>query len=117
MKRGEIWWADLPEPIGSEPGYRHPVLIVSSNLFNQTQIDTVLGLILTSNLDYARSYGNIFLSGEETGLPMDSVINITQLTTIDKTFLDKTLRMLPVEVMKQVDEGLKLVLELRNEPY
>lgn len=79
MKRGELWWADLPEPVGSEPGYRRPVLIVSDDNFNRSAIRTVLIVPLTSNLNVRRAPGNIFLASQETGLGRDSVLNISQV--------------------------------------
>jgi len=111
-RRGEIWWADLSEPRGSEPGHRRPVLIIQEDHFNQSQLATVIVLSLTSNLRYQHLPGNLFLSSMESGLEKDSVINITQLTTIDKSWLDAYVVELPVTVMIQVEAGLGLVLGL-----
>jgi mRNA interferase MazF len=112
MKRGEIWWADLPEPLGAEPGYRRPVVIVSNDSYNQTLIQTVIVLMITSNLKYAKLSNNIFLSKEETGLNTDSVINITQLGTIDRGLLEQRLGSVNQVTLEQLNENLKTVLGL-----
>ncbi len=112
MKRGEIWWADLPEPIGAEPGYRRPIVIVSSNSYNQTNIQTVIVLMIISNLKYAKLSNNIFLSKEETGLSTDSVINITQLGTLDRNLLEQHIGNLNQSTLEQLNENLKTVLDI-----
>ena len=111
-RRGEIWWADLGEPRGSEPGHRRPVLVVQEDHFNQSRLATVIVLSLTSNLRYENFPGNVFLSSMESGLEKDSVINITQLTTIDKSWLDTYVADVPRSTMMQVEAGLSLVLGL-----
>lgn len=95
MYRGEIWWADLPDPRGSEPGYQRPVLIVQNNLFNQSRISTVLVVVITSNLKLAAAPGNVFLPQTETGLLQDSVVNVSQVLTLDKKFLVNKIGSLP----------------------
>lgn len=110
--RGEIWWADLGEPRGSEPGYRHPVLIVQDDVFNRSGLATVITLSLTSNLQHAHFPGNIALPRAVTKLKYDSVINVTQLSTIDILDLEARVAKLPVTIMAQVDAGLNLVLGL-----
>lgn len=110
--RGEIWWADLGEPRNLEPGYRRPVLIVQEDHFNQSNLATVIVLALTSNLRYRGFPGNVFLSQAQSGLEKNSVINLTQLTTIDKSWLDEYVSDLPAELMVQVESGLSLVLGL-----
>ncbi len=85
--RGEIWWADLPTPEGPERGYKRPVLIVQSDFFNQSRIQTVLAVGLTSNLRLAQAPGNVLLAAAKTGLPKDSVVNASQLVTLDKSSL------------------------------
>ena len=112
MYRGEIWWASLPNPIGSEPGYRRPVLIVQDNIFNQSRISTVIVVIITSNIKLSEAHGNVLLPGKATGLPKDSVANVSQVFTIDKTFLEERLGMLPEHLQEEVDEGLRTVLYL-----
>jgi len=111
-QRGEIWWADLGEPRGSQPGYRRPVLVVQDNHFNRSHLATVVVLSLTSNLRFQNVPGNLLLSKADSGLGKDSVINITQLTTIDKAWLDEFVTALPRSVMAQVDANLNLVLGL-----
>ena len=112
MKRGELWWADLPEPVGSEPGYRRPVLIISDDSFNQSKIRTVLAVSLISNLKLRRAPGNLFLTAQETGLSRDSVLNVSQIVTLDKEFLGSRIGRLTEDVLENVESGLKLVLGL-----
>lgn len=87
MRRGEIWWASLPGPTGSGPGFRRPVLVVQSNSFNQSRISTVVVAVITSNLVLAEAPGNVRLSKSEAGLPRVSVVNVSQLLTIDRSLL------------------------------
>jgi mRNA interferase MazF len=112
VTRGEIWWADLPEPRGSEPGYRRPVLIIQANSFNRSQIQTVIVAVITSNLGRADAPANVFLRSQFTGLSRDSVANVSQLFTLDRSFLTEEVGKLPAKLLAQVDAGLKLVLEL-----
>ena len=112
IQRGEIWWATLPEPVGSEPGYRRPVLIVQSDDFNRSRIATVIGVVITSNTRLAQAPGNVFLSKKLTGLSKDSVANVSQVVTIDKDFLTERVGTLPLNVFEQVEKGLRLVLKL-----
>lgn len=112
MRRGEIWWATLPPPSGSEPGYRRPVLIVQTNEFNHSRIQTVLAVAVTSNVPLARAPGNVLLPQEETGLPKDSVANVSQVITLDKTFLHDRVGALATGRLHQVETGLRLILGL-----
>ena len=112
MYRGEIWWANLPDPIGSEPGYRRPVLIIQDDTFNQSRISTVIVAIITSNTQLAEAPGNVFLSRETSGLPKDSVVNVSQIITIDKSFLVEPIGELSDSLQEEVDEGLRTVLYL-----
>lgn len=112
MRRGEIWWASLPEPVGSGPGFRHPVLIVQSNPFNQSRIATIIVAVITSNLALADAPCNIRLSKTASGLSKASVINVSQVITIDRKLLTSRVAMLPTRTMRSVDESLKLVLGL-----
>ena len=112
IRRGEVWWASLPEPTGSEPGYRRPVVIVQSNDFNDSRINTVVAVVITSNLRLAGAPGNVALSRKESGLRKDSVINVSQVITIDKQLLTERVKMLPSRVFQSVEAGLKLVLKL-----
>ncbi len=110
--RGEIWWADLPEPVGSEPGFRRPLLIISANAFNRSALQTALGVILTANLGRAESSGNVLLSRRHSGLPKDSVVNVTQVLTVNKDALTECVGQLPGHLLAEVEEGLRLAMSL-----
>jgi mRNA interferase MazF len=112
IHRGELWWADLDEPRGAEPGYRRPFLIVQSDGFNRSRIATVLGVVLTSNLRLVDAPGNVLVPAKAGGLPKDSVANVSQVITLDREFLDERIGRLPARLMADVDTGLKLVLGL-----
>lgn len=112
MRRGEIWWASLPGPTGSGPGFRRPVLVVQSNSFNQSRISTVVVAVITSNLVLAEAPGNVRLSKSEAGLPRVSVVNVSQLLTIDRSLLTLRVKALSSQTVARVDEGLRLVMAL-----
>lgn len=112
MKRGEIWWASLPAPVGSGPGMRRPVLVVQANPFNESRINTVVVAAITSNLALAEAPGNVRVGKSESGLTKPSVVNVSQVLTIDRGFLTNRVRALPGATMQRVDEGLRLVLSL-----
>lgn len=112
MQRGEVWWASLPEPAGSGPGYRRPVLIVQANAFNESRIQTIIAAVITSNLRLAAAPGNVLCRANETSLPRDSVVNVSQLITIDKSLLTEHVSTLPIRKLRQVEAGLRLVLAL-----
>ena len=112
MRRGEIWWASLPEPIGSEPGSRRPLLIVQSDEFIRSRIATVLGVVLTTNTRLAEAPGNVLLPRASTGLPKDSVANVSQIVTADKRFLTELAGTLAPRLLSRVGDGLRLVLSL-----
>ncbi len=112
MKRGEIWWADLPNPVGSGPGYKRPVLVIQANPFNASRIATVIIVVVTSNLALADAPGNVRIAKSESGLPQPSVVNVSQLITLDRSILAKKVRALPGAAMDKVDSGLKVVLAL-----
>ena len=112
MKRGEIWWASLPEPAGAEPGFRRPVVIVQADEFNQSRIGTVIVVVLTSNLRLAEAPGNLLLTARSTGLPKNSVANVSQLITIDKAFLTERVGKLSPSLVNELEAGLRLVLDL-----
>ena len=112
MKRGEIWWATLPTPTGSGPGFRRPVLIVQSDPFNESRISTAIVAVITSNLELAEAPGNIRTARNESGLSKPSVINVSQVLTIDKSLLTERVRALPAATMMRVDNGLRLALAL-----
>ncbi len=112
IRRGEVWWASLPESIGSEPGSRRPLVIVQSNSFNRSGISTVLGVSLTTNTRLAEAPGNVLLTTEDTGLPKDSVANVSQVVTADKRFLTERVSVLAPRLLASIEEGLRLVLSL-----
>ena len=107
IAQGEIWWADLGEPTGSAPGYRRPVLVVQSGSFNRSRIGTVVCVPLTSNLRWADAPGNVALEGALTGLPKDSVANVSQLTTLDRDSLTARVGALPESKLELVLYGIR----------
>ena len=110
--RGEIWWGSLPEPTGSGPGFRRPLLIVSANSFNDSRISTVVAAVNTSNLRLADAPGNVRLPAKGTGLTKASVVNVSQIITVDKTFLTERIGNLNPRLLAEVDDGLRLVLSI-----
>ena len=112
IQRGDIWWANIPPPTGSEPGYRRPVLIVQTDPFNQSGIGTVVGVAFTANLKLAGAPGNVLCRKRYTGLNMDSVANVSQLTALDKRWLDTRVSTLPPDLLHQIEDGLRLLLGL-----
>jgi mRNA interferase MazF len=112
MKRGEVWWASLREPGGSEPGYRRPIAIIQSNDFTASSLRTVIGAAITSNKRLAFAPGNVFLRRREAGLIRDSVINVSQLLTVDKGLLTDRIGRLSPKRLEELDTGLRLVLAL-----
>lgn len=111
-RRGEVWWASLRPPRGSEPGHPRPVLIIQSNRFNESGIQTVLVAAITSSLHLADAPGNVRIKAAESGLPKTSVVNVSQLVTVGRQFLTEKAATLPTAVMNQVGDGLRLVLGL-----
>jgi mRNA interferase MazF len=112
IRRGEIWWASLRDPEGSEPGYRRPVVVMQSDEFNDTPIRTVIVVSITSNLRLGGAPGNVLCGTRETGLPRESVINVSQTATVNKTRLTERIGRLPGPLMLQVEAGIRLVLGL-----
>jgi mRNA interferase MazF len=112
VHRGEIWWAELAEPLGSEPGYRHPVLIIQTEPFNRSRLRTVVGVVVSSNTRLLDAPGNVLLPAKEVGLPRDSVANVTQVVTVDRDYLDERVGSVPDRTLKRVELGLRLVLGL-----
>ncbi|MFL6386437.1 MAG: type II toxin-antitoxin system PemK/MazF family toxin [Terriglobales bacterium] len=112
MTRGEIWWADLPKPRGSEPGFRRPVLIIQADSFNRSRIRTVIVAVITSNLRLVDAPGNVLLPALVTGLPRDSVVNVSQLLTLDRSFLTELVDKLSGRLLGDVETGLRLILTL-----
>jgi mRNA interferase MazF len=111
VAQGEVWWADLGDPIGSEPGFRRPVVIVQSNAFNRSAIATVLVVPLTSNLKWALAPGNVELKPKETSLEKASVANVSQLTTLDRSVLVERVGRLPKSKLTLVLDGIAIVLD------
>jgi mRNA interferase MazF len=112
VKKGEVWWASLGEPRGSEPGYKRPVVIVSANEFNKSTIKTIIVAVITSNLRLAEAPGNFSVSKKDSGLTKESVVNVSQLLTLDKSFLVEKSKKLPELKLLRLNEGLKLVLAI-----
>ncbi len=112
IQRGEVWWAALSAPIASEPGYRRPVLVVQANEFSESRIHTVIVVAMTSNLKLAAAPGNVLCRAKDTGLPKDSVVNISQVVTLDKIFLKEKAGKLSNRLLEQVETGLRRVLVL-----
>jgi mRNA interferase MazF len=112
IERGEVWWADLGEPEGSEPGYRRPVIIVQSDAFNRSRLRTVVAVVLMSNLRLVEAPGNVLVPAKASGLPKDSVANVSQVVTLDRDFLLERAGRLRGQPMKDLDSGLRLVLGL-----
>lgn len=112
MERGEIWWAELPDPVASEPGYRRPVVVVQANSFNRSRIRTVIVVLLTSNLHLIEAPGNVLVPASDSGLPKDSVANVSQVITVDRMFLTERCGGLPAHLIRSIDDGLRLVLSL-----
>lgn len=107
-----MWWADLDEPAGSELGYRRPVLIVQADAFNRSRLQTTIAVVLTSNLRLIDAPGNVLVPKHISGLPKDSVANVSQLVTLDRDFLAERAGKVPPRLLAAIDAGLKLVLAL-----
>lgn len=114
IEQGDIYWVDLGEPSGSAPGYRHPHVVIQNNLFNRSQINTVVVCVLTSNLRRGEAPGNVLLEAGEGGLPKRSVVNVSQIYTVDKRDLVEKIGRLSRERIRQVIAGVMLVLEPRE---
>ena len=111
-RRGEVWWASLPEPSGSAPGYRRPYLVVSANSFNESRINTVIAAVITSNLRLADAPGNVRLPVRGTGLSKPSLAKVSQVITIDKSFLTQRVGRVAPALLASIDDGLRLALSL-----
>ncbi len=112
MRRGEIRWASLPAPDGAGPGFRRPVLVVQSNEFNDSRIQTVICAVITSNTRLANAPGNVLLSKKASGLKRESVANVSQLNTLDRQFLSEAVGRLPAKKLREVDDGIRLALAI-----
>ncbi len=114
IKQGEIYWVDLSDPKGSEPGYRHPHLVIQNNLFNTSQINTVVVCSLTTNLNRAKAPGNVLLNKGEANLPRKSVVNISQIFTVNKSDLVDKIGQVSKNRLTEILDGLKLLTEPRE---
>jgi mRNA interferase MazF len=111
INQGDIFWVDLGEPTGSGPGYRHPHVVVQNNLFNRSRINTVVVCALTSNLRRAEAPGNVLLGEGEANLPRQSVVNISQIVTVDKDQLDEKIGTVSAARLREILDGIRLLLE------
>jgi len=112
VERGQIWTADLGQPEGSEPGYNRPVLIVQSDAFNRSRLQTVIAVVLSTNLRLVEAPGNVLLPAKTSGLRKDSVANVSQVITIDREFLIELAGRVRGQFLKDVENGLRLILGL-----
>ena len=114
IKQGDIFWIELGVPRASEPGYRHPHVVVQNNVFNQSKINTVVVCALTSNLRRAKAPGNVLLRKEEGNLEKESVVNISQIITVNKSDLVEKIGSLSPGRIREIIEGIKLLMEPRE---
>lgn len=114
IRQGDIFWIDLDEPDGSEPGYRHPHLVLQNDLFNESRINTTVVSVLTTNLRRAEAPGNTLLEPGEAGLPKQSVVVISQIFTVDKTQLGERIGAVSPARLRQILSGLRLLTEPRD---
>jgi len=112
IERGGIYWADLGAPAGSRPAKRRPVLVISADTYNSSRLATLLAVVITSNTDLATMPGNVFLPAAVTGLPKDSVVNVTAVVTLNKTDLSEQAGKAPLALLRGIDRGLRHVLDL-----
>jgi len=112
IERGGIYWADLGASIGSRPAKRRPVVVISAQTYNQSRLATVVALVITSNTELAAMPGNVFLPAAATGLPRDSVANVTAIVTLNKADLAEQAGLTPLTLLREVDRGLRSSLDL-----
>ena len=110
LVQGEIWWADLPEPSGSGPGFRRPVVVVQGTHLNRSRVATLVCVPLTSNVVWAGAPGNVLLAAKTTGLTKDSVANVSQIVTIDRSLLTERVGRLTPKQIAQILHGIDIVL-------
>jgi mRNA interferase MazF len=110
ISQGDIWWAELGEPAGASPGYRRPVVVIQSEAFNRSRIDTVVCVVLTSNLRWADAPGNVRLGAAESGLPRESVANVSQIVTLDRSDLAERVGLLARSRTDLILAGVDVVL-------
>ncbi len=114
IEQGDVFWVDLGEPSGSGPGYRHPHVVIQNNVFNRSRINTVVVCVLTSNLKRGQAPGNVLLEKGEANLPKQSVVNVSQLFTIDKRDLVEKIGTLSRKRIRKILDGVLLVIEPRD---
>jgi len=114
INQGDVFWVDLGEPSGSGPGYRHPHVVIQNNVFNRSRINTVVVCVLTSNLKRAQAPGNVLLEKGEANLPQQSVVNVSQIFTVDKRDLVEKIGTLSRQRVRQILDGLRLLTEPRD---
>lgn len=114
IHQGDVYWVDLGEPRGSAPGYRHPHVVIQNNLFNRSRINTVVICVITSNLRRAAAPGNVLLEKGEANLPQRSVVNVSQIFTVDKADLAEKIGTLSLSRVRQILDGLRLLTEPRD---
>lgn len=110
IARGDVWWADLPDPVGSGPGLRRPVVVVQGDAINASRINTVVCVPLTSNLKWAQASGNVALNPSMTGLPKESVANVSQVVALDKQLLTERTGRLPKAKLELILAGIDVIL-------
>lgn len=114
IRQGDVYWVDLGEPIGSGPGYRRPLVVIQNNVFNRSRIGTVVVCALTTNLKRAAVPGNVLLRKGEADLPQQSVVNVSQVFTVDKGRLAEKAGSLSAGRVREVLDGIRLVVEPRD---
>ena len=110
VSQGDVWWTDLAEPAGSEPGYRRPIIVVQGDPLNRSRLATVVCVVVTSNLKWAEAPGNVHLSSRESGLPRDSVVNVSQVVTLDRSRLVDHVGRIGAPRLESILAGIDLVL-------
>ena len=114
IAQGEVWWANLPAPRGSGPGFRRPIVVVQGNALNRSRLSTTVCIALTSNLKWAAAPGNVLLDARTTGLPKASVANVSQLVTLDRSILEERAGKLPKKKVELILSGIDVVLGRRD---
>ena len=114
IRQGDIYWVDLDEPSGSEPGYRHPHVVIQNNVFNASKINTAIVCALTSNVKRAQAPGNVLLEQDEANLPKQSVVLVSQIFTVDKSQLGEFIGRVSEHRVRQILDGIDLLTEPRN---
>lgn len=114
INQGDVFWVDLGEPGGSEPGYRHPHVVIQNNVFNKSKINTVVVCVITSNLKRAEAPGNVLLEKGESNLSKQSVVNVSQIFTVDKQDLEDRIGSLSKQRIQQILNGIRLLMEPRD---